>query len=116
MRHRARVLHERAAIGPHRATWRLEIMRHRAGAALLAVSACAPAASPPPSTSPPAAGGGPSAAAPTSAPAPVSLRYGYAATSIVLLAQKVAVEQGIYRQHGLDVELLLRGAGVMAAA
>ena len=53
---------------------------------------------------------------PTSAPTPVSLRYGYSAASIVLLAQKIAVEQGIYRQHGLDVELLLMGAGIMAAA
>src|SRR5437868_8018774 len=108
-------------------------MWHRAGggllALLLAVSACAPAAPPPssagaPAPVPPGAGAPAATAAgdttavatPNSAPAPVSLRYGYSATSIVLLAQKIAVEQGIYRQHGLDVELLLMGAGVMAAA
>src|SRR5947209_8822401 len=34
------------------------------------------------------------------APAPVAVRYAYSATSIVFLAQKVAQEQGIYRQHG----------------
>jgi ABC-type nitrate/sulfonate/bicarbonate transport system substrate-binding protein len=98
-------------------------MWHRAGvgfvALLLVLLSCAPVAPAPPSASAPAAtaaGGTPAAAMPPSAPPLVSLRYGYAATSIVLLAQKIAVEQGIYRQHGLDVGLLLMGAGVMAAA
>ncbi|HZR98609.1 MAG TPA: ABC transporter substrate-binding protein [Chloroflexota bacterium] len=66
-----------------------------------------------------AVSGGPAAAvAPASAapPTPVSLRYAYSATSIVFLAQKLAQEQGIYREHGLDMEQVLMGAGVMAAA
>jgi NitT/TauT family transport system substrate-binding protein len=88
----------------------------------------APAAEPPNaggsqpggSVAPPAAGGTPREAASTSAsataPPLVSLRYAYPATSIVFLAQKTALEQGIYRQHGLDIEPVLIGAGVMAAA
>jgi ABC-type nitrate/sulfonate/bicarbonate transport system substrate-binding protein len=117
-------------------------MRHliRLGvlALLGAALACqAPAGTPPP---PPNAGGSPSgtgpssssppglgeaargepgsggAVSPTATPAPVAVRYAYSATSIVFLAQKVALEQGIYRQHGLDVEQILMGAGVMAAA
>src|SRR5689334_15774862 len=60
---------------------------------------------------------GGSAVAPAAATlAPVALRYAYSATSIVFLAQKLAQEQGIYRQHGLDMEQILMGAGVMAAA
>jgi ABC-type nitrate/sulfonate/bicarbonate transport system substrate-binding protein len=86
----------------------------------LAIVACAPAASPPPAApakpAPGALGATAAPAAPTAAPAPVSLRYAYSATSIVFLPQKIAREQGIYLKYGLDVEQLLMGAGVMAAA
>src|SRR5215211_6468431 len=46
----------------------------------------------------------------------VPMSYGYAATSLSFLPMKVAVEQGLYRQYGYDVEPVLVGAGVMAAA
>ncbi len=86
------------------------------GLIALLLAACAPAASPgPTSSAPPAAGQGPALAA-TSTPAPVTVRYAYPATSLVFLAQKVALEQGFYRQYGLEVEMVLVGAGVMAAA
>jgi NitT/TauT family transport system substrate-binding protein len=110
----------------------------RAGvlALLLAVLACqAPASQPSPAPVQPsqagggaapasrgpageATGGAPGAVAPapSASPALVTLRYAYPATSIVFLAQKVALEQGIYRQNGLDIEPVLVGAGVMAAA
>ena len=58
-------------------------------------------------------GGTPAASA---APVPVALKYAYSATSIVFIAQKVALEQGFYRQRGLEMEQVLMGAGVMAAA
>src|SRR4051794_37949693 len=102
-------------------------------ALLFAALACQARGAPPPQ--PPNSGGSPGAtagAAPAGgggvasgesapataavAPAPVALRYAYSATSIVFLAQKLAQEQGIYRQHGLDMEQILMGAGVMAAA
>jgi ABC-type nitrate/sulfonate/bicarbonate transport system substrate-binding protein len=64
----------------------------------------------------------PAASAPAAAPAPappaepVALKYAYAATSLSYLPMKIAVEQGLYRQYGLEVEPILVGAGVMAAA
>jgi NitT/TauT family transport system substrate-binding protein len=58
--------------------------------------------------------GGAGGAAPS--PAPVALKYAYSATSIVFIAQKMALEQGFYRQLGLEMEQVLMGAGVMAAA
>ncbi len=69
---------------------------------------------PPASTSGPAPAGPPAAA--TAAPAPVSLKYGYTAVSIVFLPPKVALDHGFYRQQGLDIEQIVMGAGVMAAA
>ncbi|HLH27124.1 MAG TPA: ABC transporter substrate-binding protein [Chloroflexota bacterium] len=96
-------------------------------ALLFAALACQPPASPtakPAASATSAAATSPSgtgspataAQAPTAAPEPVALRYAYSATSIVFLAQKIAQDQGIYRQHGLDMEQVLMGAGVMAAA
>ncbi|MBX5490025.1 MAG: ABC transporter substrate-binding protein [Chloroflexi bacterium] len=88
--------------------------------ALIAVGACAPAsrpatdsaaASPPASASP-----SPVAAASPTVAAPVAVKVGIAATSLNFLPAKVAVEHGFYRQYGLDVELVLVGAGVAAAA
>jgi NitT/TauT family transport system substrate-binding protein len=115
-------------------------MRHLARLGILAILggtlACAAPASRPPqpptpggsATSGPAVpsassaatagGSGPAPTGPVGAavPAPVALKYAYSATSIVFIAQKVAQEQGIYRQHGLEMEQVLMGAGVMAAA
>ncbi len=97
-------------------------------ALLLALLACAPAAtsSPAPAPTGGSAASGPAAApassaaatsgAPTAAPTPVALKFAYPATSMVYLPEKLAIEQGIYRQHGIDLELVLMGAGVMAAA
>jgi ABC-type nitrate/sulfonate/bicarbonate transport system substrate-binding protein len=103
-------------------------------AALLLVAACGPSTGAPQPAAksgapgqPPASSGG---AAPAGTPAGgatgatssgtpqqmVSMKYGYAATSLSFLPMKVAVEQGLYRQYGYDVEPVLVGAGVMAAA
>src|SRR4051812_30289383 len=46
----------------------------------------------------------------------VPLRYGYAATSLVFIVMKVAVEQGFYRQYGLAVEPVLMAPNVTAPA
>jgi len=116
------------------------VMRRRAGwgivALLLAVLACAPAASAPPApaaaggaaasqpaaadraaaSQPAASAGATTVAAPSATPALESLRFAYPATSMVYLPEKLAIEQGIYRQHGIDLEMVLMGAGVMAAA
>src|SRR5437868_3895750 len=95
---------------------------------LLVALACAPAAPSP--AAPKAIGTAPATAAAASAPvasapaiaaaaatpAPVAVKYGIAATSLNFIAQQVAVDQGIYRQNGLDVELVQIGAGVMGAA
>lgn len=105
-------------------------------AALLLVAACGPAtaqpqpaaksgapAQPPTSSGGAASAGAPAGAAPAAGPtasaAPqqiVPLKYGYAATSLSFLPMKVAVEQGLYRRYGYEVEPVLVGAGVMAAA
>jgi ABC-type nitrate/sulfonate/bicarbonate transport system substrate-binding protein len=84
-------------------------------ASLLVACAVTVSPGPPPASAPPAAGQEPAPAA-ASAPAPVRVRYAYPATSLVFLAQKVALEHGFYRQYGLEVEMVLVGAGVMAAA
>lgn len=91
--------------------------------ALLLLAACGPASAPaaappaPPAPQPPSqpAAAAP-APAPTAPPEPVHIRYGHAATSLSFLTMKVALEQGFYRQYGLEVEPVLLGAGVMAAA
>jgi ABC-type nitrate/sulfonate/bicarbonate transport system substrate-binding protein len=104
-------------------------MRYVAWTALLLLAlgaaACGPSPPAPPASGPPvapagasarAAAGAPGAPQPSPAPTPVALRYGYSATSIVLLPLKVAVDHGFYREQGLEVEQVLIGAGVMAAA
>jgi NitT/TauT family transport system substrate-binding protein len=86
--------------------------------ALLLAAACAPASRPAaerPAASAPAAPASPAVGA-SPPPAPVAVKVGIAATSLNFLPAKVAVEQGFYRQYGLDVELVLVGAGVAAAA
>ena len=86
---------------------------------LIALSLVAPGCAPP-AAAPSERSGAPAAgapgAAPGAAPAPVSLRYGYTAVSVVTLPLKTALEQGFYRQYGLEIEHVLMGAGVMAAA
>lgn len=81
----------------------------------LAGLACASAGS---TARPPAgaADSAPAVGAPTATPAPVALRYAYSASSVVFLPQKIALEQGFYRQYGLEMEQLIMGAGVLAAA
>ncbi len=94
-------------------------------AALIATSACSSAApaptpttaskAPAPSAAPTVAGA-PVAAAPTATPAPVSVRYGIAATSLNFIPARMAVEQGYYKQYGIDVEILQIAAGAQSAA
>ena len=69
----------------------------------------APAASAPPPAA--TASGAAPAAAPTAPPAPVSVRYGIAATSLNFLPARMAVEQGFYKQYGLDVDVVQIAAG-----
>jgi ABC-type nitrate/sulfonate/bicarbonate transport system substrate-binding protein len=88
-------------------------------AALLLAGACAPATRPTTSDAPGVAvtsAGAPEAVVTRAAAAPVAVKVGIAATSLNFLPAKVAVEQGLYREYGLDVELVLVGAGVAAAA
>lgn len=96
-------------------------MRRLSGilAALLLAGACAPAGRPATSDATGAlatTAQAPEAASTPTAAAPVAVKVGIAATSLNFLPAKVAVEQGFYRQYGLDVELVLVGAGVAAAA
>jgi NitT/TauT family transport system substrate-binding protein len=74
----------------------------------------APAASGPPPAA--TASGAAPAAAPTAPPAPVSVRYGIAATSLNFLPARMAVEQGFYKQYGLDVDVVQIAAGSQTAA
>src|SRR5207248_8880492 len=77
----------------------------------------APAASAPaPATTASGATAATPVAAPTAAPAPVSVRYGIAATSLNFLPARMAVEQGFYRQYGLDVDVVQIAAGSQTAA
>jgi ABC-type nitrate/sulfonate/bicarbonate transport system substrate-binding protein len=65
---------------------------------------------------PPAASPAPGAPAAASPPELVPVRYGYAATSLVFITMKVAVEQGFYRQYGLAMEPVLTAPNVTAPA
>jgi ABC-type nitrate/sulfonate/bicarbonate transport system substrate-binding protein len=89
-------------------------------AALIATGACSSAApAPTPTTAsqaPAASAAPPVAAAPTATPAPVSVRYGIAATSLNFIPARMAVEQGFYKQYGIDVEILQIAAGAQSAA
>ncbi|HLH21755.1 MAG TPA: ABC transporter substrate-binding protein [Chloroflexota bacterium] len=72
-------------------------------AALLA--ACAPAAAPPSAPAAPSATSAPSASA-TTPPAPLAVRVAWAAPGGSLTPVWVAYEQGLFREQGLDVELV----------
>ena len=80
---------------------------------LLLLAACAPPAT---VNAPPAVSPAPAVPVVASPPALVPLRYGYAATSLVFITMKVAVEQGFYRQYGLAMEPVLTAPNVTAPA
>jgi len=63
------------------------------------LAACQPAAAPPPSSSPTQAASQPTAAA------PVALKVSYSNVIADNLPEWMAYESGIFKQHGLDVEL-----------
>jgi NitT/TauT family transport system substrate-binding protein len=74
------------------------------GLGLVLIAACAVPASPPPAASPPAAGSAPTA---TAVPlAPLRLVVNWTAPSGTMAAIWVAHETGIYREEGLDVEVV----------
>jgi NitT/TauT family transport system substrate-binding protein len=90
---------------------------------LAGAAACSSATTPPPA--PPAtanAVAAPAASAPTAGteattpPETASVRYGIAATSLNFLPARMAVEQGFYKQYGLEVEILQIAPSAQAAA
>src|SRR5215216_2582516 len=85
-----------------------------AGACSSAPAPPAPAGSNPAPAAPASAPG--AAAAPTTPPTPASVRYGIAATSLNFLPARMAVEQGFYKQYGLDVDVVQIAAGSQSAA
>ncbi len=90
-----------------------------AAVGLVAAAACSSASpTPAPTAAPsqPAAAAPTAAAPPTTTPTPASVRYGIAATSLNFLPARMAVEQGFYKQYGLDVEILQIAAGAQSAA
>jgi ABC-type nitrate/sulfonate/bicarbonate transport system substrate-binding protein len=94
-----------------------------AGVAVLLALACTPTPPPAPASAGAAPGMVAAAAAPpeagpavSPAPTPVPIRYGISATSLTFIAARTAVEQGLFRRYGLDVELIQVAAGAMAAA
>jgi ABC-type nitrate/sulfonate/bicarbonate transport system substrate-binding protein len=98
--------------------------------AALLVAACAPASAPPaakPAAAPAAsnapspasaASGGAAAAAPTAAsnePAMVPIKISYTVPGGIYTPLYVADTEGVFRKHGLDVELILGGTGARTA-
>ena len=81
------------------------------GLLLVLALACAPGPAPPaaaPEAGVPAAA---PAASPTSAPTPIALRVAYASASASNMPVLVAVERGVFREQGLEVEaVLLQGS------